>query len=91
MKNIFTKHPHSIDETYFQHLKAALYFGGTMLMGGCACIAHALFPFVFQKTGSRYLLKLTQTFVERMPIVEERVLVISRSIEEKMKNSSEAA
>ena len=27
MKNLFTKHPHAIGETYFQHLKFAFIFG----------------------------------------------------------------
>jgi hypothetical protein len=73
MKNIFTEHPHSINETYFQHLKFAGLFGIRMMMGGLACMAHAIFPFLFQKTGSNLLLKMTHHFVERMPKLEGRV------------------
>lgn len=85
MSNIFTKHPHSIGESYFQHFKFAFSFGVRLLLGGLACIMHAFFPFIFQKTGSNVLLKLTQHFINRMPVVEERALQISQSIEQKMK------
>lgn len=83
MKNIFTDHPHSIDESYFQHLKFASQFGGQMMLGGIACILHAIFPFMFQKTGSNILLKMTHHFIDRMPTVEERVVAIAVLIEQK--------
>lgn len=83
MKNIFTEHPHSIGESYLQHMRFAFNFGFTMLIGGMACILHAVFPFIFQKTGSNYLLKMTHDFVDRMPNVEHRVIKISRLIESK--------
>ena len=87
MKNIFTDHPQSIGETYFQHFRFAFAFGINMLLGGFACIIHALFPFVFKKTGSDYLLKMTKHFVERMPTAEERIIVLSKSIEKKIQNN----
>lgn len=86
MKNIFTKHPHSLEETYFQHLFFALKFGVTMLLGGLACIMHAIFPFLFEKTGSNLLLKMTHNFIERMPAAEERVVCLSKMIESKVRN-----
>lgn len=49
MKKFFTQHPFSVGETYLQHFKYALLFGVSMLMGGLACIIHAIFPFLFQK------------------------------------------
>ena len=84
MFNLFTKHPHSIGESYFQHLRFAFMFGVTMAWGGIACMLHAIFPFIFPKTASNILLKMTQDFVERMPVVDERVIVLSRTIEEKL-------
>lgn len=83
MKNIFTEHPHSVGETYFQHLKFASLFAFRMIIGGFACLIHAFLPFVFKKTGSNMLLKSTHHFVTRMPHVEERVIEISRIIETK--------
>jgi hypothetical protein len=53
MKNIFTRHPHSINETYFEHLKAALGFSFHLLVGGLACFIHAFFPFLFVHTAGK--------------------------------------
>ncbi len=83
MDNFFTKHPHQIGESYFQHLKFAGAFGLNMLVGGFACILHAIFPFVFEKTGSNKLLSMTRNFVERMPKVDDRVVDIGRIINER--------
>lgn len=85
MKNIFTDHPHSIQESYFQHMCFALAFGGRMLLGGVACVLHAIFPFMFEKTGSNILLKMTHYFIERMPHAEERMLSLAKMIETKPK------
>lgn len=84
MKNPFTKHPHSLNEAYFEHMIYAAKFGFEMIIGGLACIVHAIFPFLFIKTGSNFLLKMTQSFVERMPIPEERVVKLSKIIRSKM-------
>lgn len=89
MKNIFTKHPNSIGETYFQHLRFASQFGITLMVGGMACLIHALFPFLFEKTGSNILLRSTHFFISRMPKLEERVIEISRIIEKKRVTSIE--
>ncbi len=63
--NIFTKHPKSIGETYLQHLYFASIFGAKMVAGGLACMIHAIFPFVFQNTGSRMAIKLSEKFTNR--------------------------
>ena len=49
---LFTEHPASVDETYFEHLATALSFSARMLAAGLACSIHALLPFAFTKTGS---------------------------------------
>ena len=59
MANLFTKHPRSIGETYWQHLKFAGWFAITMLRGGLACTVHAIFPFLFEKTASNALTQMT--------------------------------
>jgi hypothetical protein len=84
MKNIFTEHPHSINETYFQHMKFAAIFGVNMLVGGCACLIHAVFPFFFPKTGSDYLLKMTFFYIERIAYPEARIVELSQVIEKKL-------
>ena len=50
---LFTQHPASVGESYAQHLWVAASFGVRMLIGGCACLLHGLFPFLFMHTGSR--------------------------------------
>lgn len=65
--NIFTKHPQSIGETYWQHLCAAMTFGGKMIIAGLGCVIHAIFPFIFSKTASNANLNLTQRFLKRLP------------------------
>lgn len=84
MKNIFTHHPETVGETYFEHLKFALGFGVKMLVGGLACIIHAIFPFLFQKTGSDFLLKLTSQFIERTSVSEKRAHTLLKLIEERI-------
>jgi hypothetical protein len=48
----FTEHPASVGESYWQHLVTASGFSARMIAGGCACFVHAVFPFLFVKTGS---------------------------------------
>jgi hypothetical protein len=49
---LFLDHPRTVDETYFEHLRVAAYFGGLMLLAGLACLVHALIPGAFTRTGS---------------------------------------
>lgn len=53
MKNPFTTHPNSVNETYWQHFFFALRFGFKMTLAGIAVLAHAIFPFMFITTGGR--------------------------------------
>ena len=48
----FTQHPASVGETYGEHFRMAVGFAGHMLIGGLACLVHAVLPFLFVKTGS---------------------------------------
>ena len=52
MKKLFTHHPYSVGETYWQHFWQALSISFKM---GIACIAqliHAVFPFIFPPLGT---------------------------------------
>lgn len=53
IKNIFTDHPKAVNETYFEHLKAALGFSFDLLIGGAACLIHAFLPFLFIDTAGK--------------------------------------
>jgi len=52
MLRLFTDHPHSVGETYFEHLRFAFAFGGRMIVGGAACLVHGVLPFLCTTTGS---------------------------------------
>lgn len=89
MKSLFTKHPNSVGESYLVHGKFALIFGFNMMIGGLACIIHAIFPFLFEKTGSNFLLKMMHFYVKRMPKVEARIVDICKSVETKQESLSQ--
>src|SRR5262249_17157042 len=54
----FTRHPASVGETYSEHLVFASGIGGRLLMAGIACLLHGIFPFLFERTGSRAIIAL---------------------------------
>ena len=56
--NPFTAHPKSVGESYGEHLVFASGTGFRMVLGGLACIAHGLLPFLFTRTGSRTIVAL---------------------------------
>lgn len=51
-ENLFNRHPHSVGETYGQHLASACSFGTRMIAAGTACVLHGVLPFLFVRTGS---------------------------------------
>lgn len=55
---LFTTHPHSVDESYFEHLKFAGIFAGKLLLAALAALCHAVLPFTFEKTASRIINEL---------------------------------
>ncbi len=58
MRNIFTEHPNSVNETYFQHFRFACCFAVSMFFAAAACFLHALFPFWFKDTASIKIYKI---------------------------------
>lgn len=59
----FTKHPQSVGETYFQHLRTSFGFGGRMMLASLGCFLHGLFPFICTRTGSKTIVKLNENMV----------------------------
>ena len=57
-RNIFTEHPNSIGETYWEHLVAAACIGGRLIKASFFCFVHAVFPFLFEKNGSQEIRSL---------------------------------
>jgi len=56
-------HLNDVDETYFEHLVHASRFGFAMIIGGVACLLHALLPFAFITTGSDCIHRLYERMV----------------------------
>ena len=59
----FTAHLDDVEETYLQHMAHALGFAASMVLGGLACLIHAIFPFLFVRTGSRCVQRLHDRMV----------------------------
>lgn len=49
---IFRAHPRSVGENYREHLASAGWFGLQMVVGGVACLVHAVVPALFKDTAS---------------------------------------
>ena len=63
IKQLFTDHPASVDETYLEHVGVALGFGFKMFIGTLVCLVHAFLPFLFVKTGSKVITQLHEQMV----------------------------
>ena len=63
MFKLFTDHPASVNETYFEHLYMAMTFAGTMFIATIVCFIHSILPFLFVKTGSALITKLHDRMV----------------------------
>ena len=63
--NPFTKHPKSVDETYFEHMKCAFKFFYTLLGLSIAALVHAILPFLFEHTESSGIKDLNDCMKER--------------------------
>lgn len=60
---LFTDHPASVGESYGEHMAVATSFGLHLIGAGLACLVHAVFPFLFVKTGSRAIATLHDRMV----------------------------
>ncbi|KXF76190.1 capsular biosynthesis protein CpsJ [Paramesorhizobium deserti] len=49
---LFTDHPASVDETYFEHMAFAAGFSVKLFAAAFAAMIHAVLPFLFEKTAS---------------------------------------
>lgn len=55
---LFQDHPHSVDETYLEHMAFAGWFAGRLFAASFAAAIHALVPGCFEKTASRIIAEL---------------------------------
>lgn len=58
LTTLFTEHPASVDETYFEHMAFAGRFSGKLFLAAFAALAHSVLPFTFEKTASRMINEL---------------------------------
>lgn len=49
---VFFAHPRSVGESYAEHARIALAFGGRMVVAGCKCVVHAAVPALFPSAAS---------------------------------------
>ena len=59
----FTEHPHQVGESYTEHFGVATSFGTAMILGGLACLVHAVLPFLCTSTGSSTIRRLHDRMV----------------------------
>lgn len=57
-RNLFTRHPGSVGESYLEHMWQAGSFGVRMLALAIVSFVHALLPFVFEETASQAIADL---------------------------------
>jgi len=68
MLELFRRHPMTVGETYWQHLRFAARTGGAMVAGGGACVIHGVLPFLFVTVGSRTIRQLSHRLERRQPV-----------------------
>lgn len=55
---LFTEHPNSVDESYFEHARFASGFSFWLFVAAGAAAVHAVLPFMFEKTASQIIARL---------------------------------
>lgn len=65
LARLFTTHPQTVGESYFEHMGFALWFSSRLLMAGGAALVHAVLPFLCETTASRIIRELHQRIENR--------------------------
>jgi len=60
VKNIFTKHPNEVGETYVEHGIQAMRYSLTFLFLFVIALIHAILPFLFKKTASDIVCEMSK-------------------------------
>ena len=63
VQQFFIDHPASVGETYREHFASASSFSRAMFRAAICCAIHAVFPFLFEKTGSQIIVELNDQMV----------------------------
>lgn len=65
LARLFTAHPQTVGESYFEHMGFALCFASRLLLAGGAALVHAVLPFLCETTASRIIRELHQRIENR--------------------------
>ena len=65
LRRLFTEHPQSLDMGWAEHGSGAARMGIKMVLGGLACLIHALIPGLFVRTTSNLVDELHSTTHKR--------------------------
>jgi len=65
LDKLFLDHPADLGETYSEHLREASGFGLAMVVGGIACLVHAVVPGIFKTRGSGTVATLHEQLVRK--------------------------
>jgi len=77
---LFTEHPASVNESYWQHFASAMSFGGRMIWGGLVCLVHAVIPGVCCTKGSEMIGDLHDRMItnRKRPAAEQQTAMPAR-------------
>ena len=73
VKKAFLAHPESVNESYFEHMGAALRYAGTFAFCAFCALVHAFLPFMFEKTASTIVKKMVANMNARMDAPQGQV------------------
>jgi hypothetical protein len=68
LRTIFLKHPESIGESYWAHLRAALGISGSLLFTAATAFIHALIPCVCETTARKRIAAVNARLQSRSDI-----------------------
>ncbi len=63
IRTAFTAHPATVGESWGEHFVAAMGFSLALFRAALVCAVHAVFPFLFEKTGSECIADLNRRMV----------------------------
>lgn len=65
INRLFVRHPQTVDETYFEHMRFAAWFAVKLLAAGSAALMHALIPALFEHTAGNIIRQLHRRIENR--------------------------
>lgn len=87
------EHPNAVGKTYFGHMYDSLYYATYTLGVGVIFTIHAIFPFLYEHTGSSMIEKLNDVLQERQITIkqsEEREIQTEEKTESETEEKTES-